>query len=93
VELCWQVINSTNRCSWDKCFQNAINRTYSYYWRKGPTQFIIVELRIPNGGAMVNKMPWDSASVADVSRWRCLAFLWAVLNEMAWNTARAADIP
>jgi len=41
----------------------------------------------------VNEMPWDSASVADVSSGRCLAFLWTMLNEMAWNAARAADIP
>jgi hypothetical protein len=92
VELCWQVINSTHWCSWDKFFQNAIDRTYSYYWGKRPTHFIIVELGITNGHAMVNKMPWDSASVADVSRWRCLAFPWAMLNEMAWNAARAADV-
>ena len=39
-----------------------------------------------NGWAMLNKMPWNPASVAGIARWRCLLFLRAMLNEMACNS-------
>lgn len=41
---------------------------------------------------MLNKMPWNPASVAGIARWRRLVFLWAMLNEMACNSAAAAHI-